>query len=211
MNLDLRQLDRGPRWPGWRGLAPFLAWGSLVAVVFLAVYPASNWLGSRRAELWHFYLDTELAIPFVPQAVWLYLSMYLLFALPPWFVPADAAARLGKQLITGCVACGSIFLLLPAALGFDRMLPAEAPYRQIFQTLHAIDAPHNLVPSLHVVFSCLIALACAGYARTPYAWLLRIWLVAIVVSTVLVHQHHLIDVLVALLLVGALRAHWKVA
>ncbi len=120
MNLDLRQLDRGPRWPGWRGLAPILAWGSLVAVVFLAVYPASNWLGSRRAELWHFYLDNELAIPFVPQAVWLYLSMYLLSALPPWFVPADAAARLGKQLLSGCVTCGSIFLLL-----------VEKPHRRI--------------------------------------------------------------------------------
>ena len=30
----------------------------------------------------------EQAIPFVPAAVWLYLSMYLLFLLPALFVPA---------------------------------------------------------------------------------------------------------------------------
>ncbi len=199
----------GPKWPGWSGLAPFLQWGSLVAIVFFAVYPASNSLSSHRSGLWHLYVDSERSIPFVPQAVWLYLSMYLLFALPPLFVPAHAAARVGKQLVTGCIVSGLLFLLFPAALGFDRVIPVQAPYRQIFQAMHDIDAPHNLVPSLHVVFSCVIALACADYARTPFEWMLRVWLVAIVVSTVLVHQHHLFDVVAALLLVGALRWRWQ--
>lgn len=188
---------------------PFILWGSCVGIVFFAIYPASNWLSSHRTGLWHLHLDSERSIPFVPQAVWLYLSMYLLFALPPFFVPPHEAARVGKQLIAGCVASGLMFLLFPASLGFDWVLPADAPYRQIFQAIRDIDAPHNLVPSLHVVFSCVIALACASYARAPFGSLLRIWLAAIVASTVLVHQHHLIDVLAALLLVGVLRWRWK--
>jgi membrane-associated phospholipid phosphatase len=67
------------------------------------------------------------------------------------------------------------------------------------------------VPSLHVVFSSVIALACASFARPPFRGLLWAWLTLIVLSTVLVHQHHLIDVLAALLLVVALRSRWKLA
>jgi len=201
----------GPQLPGWRGLAPFILWGSFIGIVFFAIYPASNWLTSHRTDLWHLYFEKELSIPFLPEFVWLYLSMYLLFALPPFFVPAHAAARVGKQLIAGCAACGLLFLLFPAALGFERALPPDAPYRQIFEAIHHVDAPHNLVPSLHVVFSSVIALACASFARPSFRWLLWVWLALIVVSTVLVHQHHLIDVLAALLLVVALRSRWKLA
>ena len=207
----LNRTNLGPILPGWRGLTPFILWGSLIGVVFFAIYPASNWLTSQRTRLWHLYLREELSIPFLPHFVWLYLSMYLLFLLPPFFVPAHGVARLGKQLIAGCVACGLLFLLFPAALGFERVLPVSTPYREIFQIIYAVDAPHNLVPSLHVVFSSVIALACASFARTPFRWLLRGWLVLIILSTVLVHQHHLIDVLAALLLVTALRARWKLA
>jgi membrane-associated phospholipid phosphatase len=201
----------GPRWPGWRGLTPFIRWGSVIGIVFFAIYPASNWLTSQRTGLWHLYFENELSIPFLPQFVWLYLSMYLLFALPPFFVPAHAASRVAKQLVAGCAACGLLFLIFPAVLGFERTLPPAAPYRQIFRAIHSVDAPHNLVPSLHVVFSSVIALACARFARLPFRWLLWVWLGLIVLSTVLVHQHHLIDVLAALLLVAAVRSRWKLA
>lgn len=188
---------------------PFVLWGSLIGLVFFAIYPASNWLTSRRTGQLHLYFEDELSIPFLPQFVWLYLSMYLLFVLPPFFVPAHAAARVGKQLIAGCVVCGLLFLLFPAVLGFERALPPDAPYRQIFQAIHDVDAPHNLAPSLHVVFSGVIALACASFARTPFRWCLWVWFALIVLSTVLVHQHHLIDVASALLLVAALRSRWR--
>lgn len=198
----------GPCWPGWRGLLPFIGWGTAVGLVFFAVYPATNELTAHRSGHWRLYLAAEQAIPFVPAAVWLYLSMYLLFLLPALFVPARAAPALGRQLIAGCVIGGLAFLLFPAVLGFERTLPAQAPYREIFQALHRVDAPHNLVPSLHVVFSSLIALACAQFARPAVGTGLRLWLALIVLSTLLVHQHHLLDVATALLLVAALRARW---
>ncbi len=201
----------GPRWPGLQGLVPFILWGLIIGIVFFSIYPASNWLTAKRGDLWHLYLESELSIPFVPQFVWVYLSMYLLFAMPPLFVPAHAAAAVGKQLIAGCVACGLLFLIFPAVLGFERALPPNAPYHQIFKAIHDIDAPHNLVPSLHVVFSTVIALACANFARPAFRWLLWAWLLVIVASTILVHQHHLIDVLAALLLVAVLRWRWKVS
>ena len=56
---------------------------AVVGLVFFLVYPFCNWYGSTLTSCHAFYLDSELSIPFVPQFVWVYLSMYLLFLLPP--------------------------------------------------------------------------------------------------------------------------------
>ncbi len=206
--LSKHAICLGPRWPNLGDLRVFLTWGAVIGIAFFAIYPFSNWLTSQRAEPWRLYLDAELSIPLIPQFVWLYMSMYLLFVLPPLFVPIRAVPLLARQLISGCVVCGLSYLAFPAVLGFDRTLPPEEPYRQIFAAIYDVDAPHNLVPSLHVVFSCLIALACARFARPSVRYSLWVWLSLIVLSTVLVHQHHLLDVAAALFLVLALRWLW---
>lgn len=198
----------GPRWPTSSDLAASLPWAFVIGVVFFSVYPLCNRLAAQSADLWRVHLEWELSIPFVPQFVWLYLSMYLLFILPPAFVPSARFRALALQLIGGSLIGGVFFLLLPAELGFPRTLPAEAPYDRIFAAIYGIDRPHNLVPSLHVVFTAMIALACADFARPWARVALWIWLIGVIVSTVLVHQHHVVDVLAALTLVAVLRRIW---
>jgi membrane-associated phospholipid phosphatase len=186
-------------------LRTYLYWSFWVGVAFFGVYPAMNWLTSLRARPWHLYLPAELAIPFVPQFVWAYLSMYLLFLLPPFLIPLARMPLLGKQLIAGSLVSAALFLLLPAELGFPRAVPASAPYDAIFASVFRIDRPYNLVPSLHVIFSTAIALACADVLRPAARAALLAWLAVIVVSTLLVHQHHLLDVAAALAVVFVLR------
>jgi hypothetical protein len=186
-------------------LRTYLVWSFWVGVAFFSVYPTMNWLTSLRARPWHLYAPAELAIPFVPQLVWVYLSMYALFALPAFVLPASRMPALGKQLIAGAIVSAICFLLLPAELGFARQLPGRAPYDAIFAGMFGIDRPYNLVPSLHVIFSAAIALACADVVRPAARVALLAWLVVIVASTVLVHQHHLIDVGAALAIVFVLR------
>src|SRR5687767_5083940 len=99
----------------------YVRWSLLVGIAFFAVYPTMNWLTSLREPL-HLYLDAELAIPFVPQFIWPYLSMYALFAIPPFVIPAERMPALGRQLIAGCLISAVCFLLLPAELGFTREL-----------------------------------------------------------------------------------------
>ncbi|MFM2057486.1 MAG: hypothetical protein RLY71_1871 [Pseudomonadota bacterium] len=183
-------------------------WATWVGLVFFGLYPALNGLTARRAMRWRLYLDVELALPFVPELVWAYLSMYLLFVLPPFFLSVAQLAMLGRQLIAGTLLGALGFLLLPAELGFLRSMPAQPPYDALFGLIFSLDAPHNLVPSLHVVFSAAIVLACAEVAPPAWRRALQGWLALIALSTVLVHQHHLLDVVAALLLVAVLRARW---
>lgn len=188
-------------------LRTYLLWSFRAGVAFFAVYPAMNWLTSRRTPL-HLYLTGELAIPFVPWFIWPYLSMYALFVLPLFFIPAERMPALGKQLIAGCLVSAVLFLLFPAELGFARQVPKS--YGAIYAGMFDIDRPYNLVPSLHVIWSALIALACIDFARIPLKIALFAWLCVVVASTVLVHQHHLIDVIAALAIVFFLRRQYEV-
>lgn len=190
-------------------LRAYFLWSSLVGITFFAVYPTMNWLTSLRSARLHLHLDAELAIPFVPQFIWPYLSLYVLFAIPPFFIPAARMPALGRQLIAGCLICAACFLILPAELGFERELP-PAPYTAIYAKVFSVDRPFNLVPSLHVIFSTAIALACADFARPAARIALLVWLAIIVASTVLVHQHHLLDLAAALAIVYFLRRKYEV-
>ncbi|MDR0480562.1 MAG: phosphatase PAP2 family protein [Gallionellaceae bacterium] len=176
-------------------LAFFALWALLVAVAFFSIYPTMNWLTSLRAEHLSLFSAAELGIPFVPQMVWAYVSMYLLFLLPPFFLNPGQLQRLGKALVFATLVAGVIFVICPARLGFVRTLPDAEPYRSMFTFLFSIDRPYNLVPSLHVVYSSAIVLSIAPNVGRPIRGLLWLWLAFIMASTVLVHQHHIIDVL----------------
>jgi len=179
-------------------------------VAFLAVYPTLNWVTSLRPDPLHLYLRAELALPFVPQFIWVYLSMYVLFLAPPLVLPAEHMPALGKQLVAGTLAGGLLFLLFPAELGFARALPSGAPYAEIYAAVFRVDHPYNLVPSLHVAYSTAIALACTEVSRPLLRVALHGWWIAIAISTVLVHQHHVLDVVAAFVLVFLLRSRFKV-
>jgi hypothetical protein len=191
----------------WRAYGFWSAW---VAVAFFSVYPTLNWITALRAQPWHLYLSAELSIPFVPELISVYLSMFVLFLIPPFLLPAVRMPALGKQLIAGTLLGGLVFLLLPAELGFPREVPASPGYAKIYAALFGLDRPHNLVPSLHVYFSAAIALACAAVARPLTRALLLVWLGVIVLSTLLTHQHHVVDIVAAFALLFIVRRRYEV-
>ena len=87
---------------------------------------------------------------------------------------------------------------------------AERAYAAIYAGMFNIDRPYNLVPSLHVIWSTAIAMACADFAR-PAMRVAHAGVVGVIVaSTVLVHQHHLIDVVAAFVIVFFLRRQYEV-
>ena len=193
-----------------RRLRTFSLWSFWIGVAFFGVYPAMNWITSMRSARLHLFVPAELAIPFVPQFIWAYLSMFVLFFLPLHFIPTGRMPFLGRQLIVGTLLSAALFLLLPAELGFVRSMPANPLYASLFAGVFGVDQPHNLVPSLHVIYSSAIGLACADFARSISRVAILLWLAVIVASTVLVHQHHLLDVAAALAIVYGLRRRYEV-
>lgn len=173
----------------------YLRWFLVVGVVFFGVYPLCNWAASFRTRTWGLFFPAELAIPFLPGFLWVYLSMYLLFLTPPLLLDAEGLDRLGRRLVAGTWTAGLVFLLAPTRLGFTREVPSDPTLAAIYAQIFSLDLPHNMVPSLHVVYSGLFLMAYAkdGPRRVPQGvwWA---WLGAICLSTLFVHQHHVLDV-----------------
>jgi membrane-associated phospholipid phosphatase len=176
-------------------------WAGINLLAFGVLYPLVNWLTSLRADTFEFYMDIERSIPFLPVWIWVYLSINPLFMLPPLFLRACDMPILGRRMLVATVCGCIIFLLLPARLGFERVVPDDWQYRFVFGALFRADGPHNLMPSLHVTYAMLCIFSFLTGVRgwlAGIAWIM--WLVSIMASTVLVHQHHLMDVASGLLL-----------
>ncbi len=175
-------------------LKSYLLWMLPVSIVFFGLYPTVNFFTATRSDTLVLWLPAELEIPFIPAFIWLYFSMYLIILMPVFFLNLKEQKRFATELMVLTAVAAVVFLLFPARLGFERLLPIDPFYRSLFEALWSLDRPHNLVPSLHVAWSCTAVLAVTRRPRGWVSWALYVWLIAIALSTLFVHQHHLLDV-----------------
>ena len=186
----------------------FVFWAVWVLIASYAVYPTANWLASLRDQRYDFITRWDAMIPLVPEFIFVYFSFFPFLVLPLWLVQQPVLSALGKRQIAGTLICGLVFVLFPANLAFERVIPDAEPYRSIFSAMFFVDKPHNLLPSLHIVYTALTCLAiCQCQWGKGRVWLclgVVAWSAAICASTMLVHQHHVLDVVTALVLVAFL-------
>tara|TARA_B100001013_G_scaffold318592_1_gene227026 strand:- start:11 stop:643 length:633 start_codon:yes stop_codon:yes gene_type:complete len=192
------------KWPCRQKVARYYWIMTWLHILFILVYGGTNWAGSQRKSLYHFFFNWELNLPFVPWMIYIYFSIILLFSLPLFAFNIEELKILALRMIYSLLIGGVIFLAFPGQLGFDR--PQQVPgYNPIFQLLHLLDQPHNLLPSLHITFSALIILALVNVSPFWVQLIWYFWLALICISVVLVHQHHIADVGGGLLLAWCLR------
>lgn len=187
----------------YRGIGNALLYARLavpLSLLFAVVYFGTNWITSRRTGNYRLYFEWELAIPFVPSMMYVYASLLVLLLLPAFTHTRAQLIALARALVTALFVAAAVYLLLPAELGFVR--PGQVPgYNAVFQALYALEMPHNLVPSLHVAASTLFIAAL--YRNLSSIWIragLLLWGLLLCASVLLVHQHHVLDVVSGLLL-----------
>ena len=192
-------------WPGWKHLRDALWRIVLVNLLFVVVYGGADWITAHRAHQMALYAPAELAIPLWPPAIVVYDSLYLLFCLAP-FVLRTAAdfRRLALTASLMIIVAGACFLLVPAKLGFPAPV-VTGPFQGIFEVSDRLNLDYNLVPSLHVALTTLCVLAFWPRATSPIRAALVVWAAALAASTLVTHQHHLLDVVTG---VGVAWATW---
>jgi membrane-associated phospholipid phosphatase len=194
MNAETSKVD--PR-PGMPGLGRFLFQMCSSAAVMGAALGsyllALKWRGPAAA--WITQTEWDRHIPFMAGWVWVYLIPY---AVGPVIIGFLSRATFGwyvRRAIFLQILSVGIFLLLPSRTvrpstdALDSGLTAT-----MYRNMVEIDEPPaNAAPSLHVSLTCLLGLALMrDYPRWwPVAWpaVVVVW-----ASTLLTHQHHLIDV-----------------
>lgn len=175
-------------------------WGTLAAIAFPAIYGLCNYLASLNTEFYKAYFEWELAIPLVPWMIYPYMSLNILFVEAAFILKGKAIKGYCISLVFALFVAAIIFYFFPGELGFTRP-DYVSGYNDIFQGMYKIDKPHNLFPSLHVTYSSLSALAMIHQTKSKvFHIIMHLWMMIICASVILVHQHHIIDIVLGALL-----------
>ncbi len=183
-------------WPGWA----HLRYAALLSIAntlwFVLVYGGMDALTARRTFRVPVHFPAELAIPFIPAMTPFYMSIYLLFWMAPFVLRTSREFRalvVTLAVVTFCSGIG--FLLFPADLAFAP--PREEDlgiWAGLFHFADKLNLTYNLLPSLHVAFAVICVAVFSARATVAGKALLWFWAAMVAASTVLIHQHHLLDV-----------------
>jgi hypothetical protein len=173
-----------------------------LSVLFLVVYGGCNWITAHRADVSTFYFEWERKIPFVPFFIFPYMSIDLFFVIAPFLCRTDRELSvLAKRIATAIIVAGVCFLLFPLRFAFPR--PHVGGWSgALFDWFRGMDAPYNLVPSLHAVFTLFLCDIYFRHTRGIARVAIMTWFVLIAFSPVLTYQHHVIDIIGGFCLAG---------
>lgn len=167
---------------------------ALAGALFIVIYGGCNRLTAMRTDVGTWMWEWERHIPFIREMVVPYWSLDLFFC--GAFLMCGSKVELNlltKRLVAATVLSGVCFLLFPLKLAIPRPDPQgwTAP---LFHALYANDMPYNMAPSLHISLRSLVWVCYGAHLR---GWIRRVtkgWFILIGASTLLVWQHHVIDV-----------------
>ena len=173
-----------------------------LSILFLIVYGGCNWITSHRGQVGSLYFEAERGIPFVPFFIIPYLSIDLFFITAPFLCRDKEELRVfSKRVAAAILIAGICFLLFPLRFAFARP-SATGLTGALFDWFRGMDAPYNLVPSLHAALLLLLVDLYARNLRKLLRWAVLAWLVLVGLSPLLTYQHHVIDIVGGFVLAG---------
>lgn len=186
----------------------------IIEIIILAVQGAL-YFGCETLQ--HGHKDVKRAIddriPFLPGFSYIYLLWFPLIAFfPLCLFTASGKAYTVYQLsiIVSILTSTLLYLLFPTR--FERQVPEDSPWSEMMRLIYTCNFKgSNCSPSLHCT-QCYIIMLTACLCGVMYPGdivFLLIICALIVVSTVMIKQHALIDVLTAVpLAAGSFWAGW---
>jgi len=155
------------------------------------------------------FTGLDRLIGFVPQALPIYLSLWIYVSLPPALLETRSELYHYATFMAGACLTGLIiFYFWPTSVPAAHIDWAMYPDMNFLKN---IDATGNACPSLHVT-TCVFSGIWLHHLLRRFSaplWILIVnsgWCIGIVYSTLATHQHVALDVLAGLAL-GVLAAH----
>ena len=189
-------------WPAPSLVKRFVQIGSLLYLLFFLVYGFTNWWATRHSHWHQLYFSWELALPFVPEFVYVYLSLILFLILPVFFMDQRSVKPWALSYIFMTIVAGVIFFVYPTTHAVQRTASAVNE-NWLFSLIYILDMPHNLFPSLHVAFTTFVVqMAWFFNIAARVFWIMLLWWVLLTASVLLIQQHHVLDIVGGVLLSG---------
>lgn len=176
-------------------LSAYIRFAGLFSLVFVSIFFGAGALTVHFGHSIPMYLEWETSIPCVPSMVWIYLSAHVLWILPLVHLDAGQIDTLSRQVNMTTLLAGAGYLIFPGQLGYT--VTAYAGINGVLiGALNDLAASwgYNLVPSLHVAYGTVVLGTCMRLVPRLFQMLYASWLTMLALSTILTHQHHLLDV-----------------
>lgn len=168
----------------------------LMAAVCAGYTATNHWHLREPVHIPLSWLDR--ALPFVPAAMFVYVSHFVFLPGCLLLVRGEAAFRKAvAAVLAGSVLSNLFFVLYPTTI--VRGPVPDGLAGPLFAFIAFLDTPANCFPSQHVGLAVAAAWGLRE-DRHPWAAAALAWAGAISVSTVLVRQHYALDVAGGLLL-----------
>ena len=179
----------------------------LMLILFLFIYQTSLYLIAKITPIEINVVGNAIdnKIPFIPQFIFAYISWYVMLFLVPYIFYKTNPKSFNKYYITTflCITIGLfIYFFYPTT-----MYRADIEFKSISEYLvniiYKMDTPAlNCLPSMHCVISFIFIYVSLTEKNLniKYKVLLTIWSLLVIVSTLFVKQHVLVDVISAFIL-----------
>ena len=184
-------------------------------VFYLSVF---HWLevSITVPEVWvHCHLDDLIpfckyaVIPYLAWFIWIPFTLFYLL----WKAPREDFWRLCLPLFGGMTIALACYVILPTGLDLrPYYVPGTDLFARAVRMLYRTDTATNVCPSIHVFNSVTLALAyhhCARLRGRKWLWVrvsADLLCVSIILSTMLLKQHSVIDVMGGIILALTLDA-----
>lgn len=178
-------------------------------VLFSLVWTVAHELSDLRAVRLPLTFDWESRIPFQPWILPLYFSLDVaVISIPLVFRNAREAFPPMATFLAQVVVAAPFFVLLPIENAYTNDMPTGVWGAYLFEPLGMKNVSQwNQTPSLHVTYSLTVATVLArrwgGPGRRWVDVLAFAWAVPVSLSTMLVHEHHVVCVVGGLILYAA--------
>ncbi len=181
--------------------------GSVLVAIIYYVGFSLVWSGAHElSDLWGRRLpltfDWESHIPFQLWILPLYFTLDLaVISIPLIFRSAREAIPPMGLLLLQVVIAAPFFVLLPIDNAYSNDMATGVWGAYLFEPLGMKNVSQwNQTPSLHVTYSLTVATIVARRFGGKWGWIAFAWAIPVSVSTMLVHEHHLICVVGGLIL-----------
>jgi len=190
------------RHPWWRGRRGVLWVVVLFGIGFMILWTGAHEISDLRTDRYPLYFDWETRIPFQHWALWIYLPHDAIIILVAIFFRSwrEATPMYGTLLLQTAIAV-PFFLLIPIQPGYDNEMATGVWGTYGFELIGIKNISQwNHMPSLHVSFVFLMAVVLGERFGAIGWWIAIPWAILVSITTMLVHEHHLICVVAGFIL-----------
>ena len=148
-------------------------------------------------------IDSQL--PFIPSFIYFYIIWYLMLFFVPFILYKYDELNFNKYILTtfiGITVCGIIYFVFPTIIVRESIVVNNVT-TFLIELIYKLDTPAlNCLPSMHCLISFFFMIYCSLCKPLPikYKFLINIFSILVVISTVLIKQHFIIDVITALII-----------